>query len=142
MIESPFSFYRPSSLSRRILAASVPSSISVSRNHGCFRAFLADILVRGSYTNIFRSRSRNCLLKLLLGGIMSWSSVSVCLSQFFRSRSTYVKMLHSFDVFSGRLACFSVRIIEFASNEVSDMVSIETKNFFFFYNKHNTERLT
>ena len=45
-----------------------------------------------------------------------------------RSRSTYVKMLHSFDVLSGRLACFRVRIIEFASNEVPDMVSIEKKN--------------
>lgn len=54
---------------------------------------------------------------------MSWSLFSVALSQIYRS--TYVKMLHSFNVFPGRLACFGVWIIEFASNKVSDMVSID-----------------
>lgn len=42
-------------------------------------------------------------------------------------RSTYVKMLHGLDIFFGSFACFGIGVIEFAPNEVSNMViSIST----------------
>lgn len=59
-----------------ILKASVPSSLIVSLNQGCWRAFLAAMRAFGSYTKILRSRSTNCLLKVDRRGIMSCGIVS------------------------------------------------------------------
>lgn len=62
----------PSTLDRLILAASVPSSTRLCLNHGWRRACFALIRLLGSYTKIFCSRSRNCLLKSFVDGMMSF----------------------------------------------------------------------
>lgn len=61
----------------RILAASVPSSgFAISLNQGWLRACLAVMRCAGSYTKILERRSRKCLKKVLLVGMMSWEEVS------------------------------------------------------------------
>lgn len=60
-------------LSRRILAASVPSSGEAGvLNHGCWRACFAVIRCAGSYTKIFLRRSR----KLARNGV--WDGIKSC----------------------------------------------------------------
>ena len=59
------------SRSMRMRAASVPSSSTSSSNHGCFSASRAVIRFLGSYTKIFRNRSKNKRLNSFVGGMIS-----------------------------------------------------------------------
>lgn len=60
--------------------ASVPSSIRLSLNQGCFKACLAVIRCLGSYTKIFWRRSRNARLNGVLIGMNSCVSKRVRLA--------------------------------------------------------------
>lgn len=107
------------SRSNLILWASVPSSMSDSLNQGCWRASLAVMRFLGSYTKMRRSRSRNCRLKSVWAGMVSYDMLVLRSSHCFATNNTYGKLLHCLDVFLRRLVGFRIGVVQLVVFEIS-----------------------